>query len=40
LLSAEVEDVNLTVFFDGRCIVRGTADPARARSMYQKYVAG
>lgn len=40
LLSADVEDVNLTVFFDGRCIVRGTADPARARSVYQKYVSG
>ena len=40
LLSAEVEDVHLTVFFDGRCVVRGTTDAARARSLYQKYVAG
>ncbi len=40
LLSADVEDVHLTIFFDGRCVVRGTTDPARARSLYQKYVAG
>lgn len=40
LVSADVEDVHLTVFFDGRCVVRGTADPVRARSVYQKYVTG
>jgi adenylyltransferase/sulfurtransferase len=40
LLSADVEDVHLTIFYDGRCVVRGTTDPARARSLYQKYVAG
>jgi molybdopterin-synthase adenylyltransferase len=38
LLSVEVEDVNLTVFADGRCVVRGTGDPARARSLYERYV--
>jgi molybdopterin/thiamine biosynthesis adenylyltransferase len=34
LLSADVEDVSLTIFSDGRCVVRGTDDPARARGLY------
>ncbi len=38
LLNADVEDVSLTIFADGRCIVRGTGDPARARTLYQRYV--
>ncbi|MEP7132664.1 MAG: ThiF family adenylyltransferase [Acidobacteriota bacterium] len=38
LLSAEVEDVSLTVFADGRCVVRGTGDPLRARSLYERYI--
>ncbi len=38
LLSAEVEGVTLTVFSDGRCIVRGTGDPALARALYERYV--
>jgi len=38
LLTAQVEDVHLTVFSDGRCIVRGTGDVARAKSLYAKYV--
>jgi adenylyltransferase/sulfurtransferase len=38
LLSAEIEGVHLTLFSDGRCVVRGTEDPTRARSLYQKYV--
>jgi molybdopterin/thiamine biosynthesis adenylyltransferase len=38
LLSADVEDVSLTVFADGRCVVRGTGDPARARALYERYV--
>ena len=29
LLSAEVEGVHLTLFSDGRCVVRGTEDPER-----------
>ncbi len=40
LLSAEVDGVHLTLFSDGRCVVRGTDDPARARGLYQKYVGG
>jgi adenylyltransferase/sulfurtransferase len=40
LLNADVEDVALTIFSDGRCIVRGTEDPARARILYDRYVGG
>ncbi|MEP6995407.1 MAG: ThiF family adenylyltransferase [Acidobacteriota bacterium] len=38
LLNADVEGVSLTVFPDGRCVVRGTADPVRARSLYDRYI--
>lgn len=38
LLAADVEDVRLTVFSDGRCVVHGTGDPLRARSLYERYV--
>lgn len=38
LLSAEVEGVHLTLFSDGRCVVRGTDDPAAAKRLYAKYV--
>jgi len=38
LLHADLEDVRLTIFADGRCVVRGTDDPARARSLYDRYV--
>lgn len=40
LLNADIEDLSLTVFPDGRCVVRGTGDPARARVYYDRYVAG
>ncbi len=40
LLNADIEDLSLTVFSDGRCVVRGTDDPARARSCYDRYVGG
>jgi hypothetical protein len=33
-----VEDVALTIFSDGRCVVRGTEDPVRARRLYDRYV--
>jgi adenylyltransferase/sulfurtransferase len=39
-LNADIEDLSLTVFPDGRCVVRGTDDPARARSYYDRYVGG
>ncbi len=38
LLSADVEDVSLTIFADGRCVVRGTGDPVRARTLFERYV--
>jgi molybdopterin/thiamine biosynthesis adenylyltransferase len=40
LLNADIEDFSLTVFPDGRCVVRGTADPLRARSLYDRYIGG
>ncbi len=38
LVSVDLEDVSLTIFSDGRCVVRGTGDPLRARSLYERYV--
>ncbi|HYE01847.1 MAG TPA: hypothetical protein VD963_01295, partial [Phycisphaerales bacterium] len=32
--------LELTVFADGRALVRGTRDPARARSIYARYLGG
>jgi len=40
LLNADLEGVSLTVFPDGRCVVRGTDDPRRARSLYDRYIGG
>ncbi len=40
LLNADLPDVSLTIFSDGRCVVRGTDDPARARGYYDRYVGG
>lgn len=38
LLSADLEDVSLAIFSDGRCVVRGTGDALRARTLYERYV--
>jgi molybdopterin/thiamine biosynthesis adenylyltransferase len=38
LLNADVGDVSLTIFADGRCVVRGTGDVGRARRLYDRYV--
>ena len=38
LLNADLPDVSLTIFSDGRCVVRGTDDPARARAYYDRYL--
>ena len=38
LLRASIDDLNITVFPDGRAIVVGTQDPAIAKSMYARYV--
>ncbi len=40
LLTADIEDLSLAVFSDGRCVVRGTDDPGRARAIYDRYVGG
>lgn len=38
LLRATVDGLELVVFPDGRAIVKGTDDPAQARTVYAKYV--
>jgi adenylyltransferase/sulfurtransferase len=38
LMLLEVEDHEITLFPDGRAIVKGTDDPAVARSLYARYV--
>ncbi len=38
LLKFALDDYQITLFADGRAIVKGTADPAVARSIYAKYV--
>ncbi len=40
LLRCILERFELTVFPDGRTIVKGTQDPALARSLYARYVGG
>lgn len=38
LLRLRLPDYELTLFADGRAIIRGTTDPALARSLYARYV--
>jgi adenylyltransferase/sulfurtransferase len=38
LVRAEIEGLAIAVFADGRAIVSGTDDPARARSLYDRYI--
>jgi adenylyltransferase/sulfurtransferase len=38
LLRLDVEGCQLTIFPDGRSIVKGTDDPAQARALYARYV--
>lgn len=38
LLRARVDDQELTLFADGRAIIKGTTDPDRARTLYARYV--
>jgi len=37
-LRFQTEAYELTVFADGRAIVKGTGDPGIARSLYARYV--
>ena len=39
LLRCRIPPYELTVFADGRAIVKGTQDPAVARSLYARYVS-
>lgn len=36
--SLMAEKAELTVFRDGRAIIKGTSDPARARALYARFV--
>ncbi len=38
LIRFEVDEFELTVFKDGRAIIKGTTEPDQARSLYAKYV--
>ena len=38
LLTVEVDGLEMTVFDDGRALIKGTTDLARARSVYARYV--
>jgi len=38
LLQCRLESFELTIFRDGRAIIKGTEDPAVARSLYARYV--
>ena len=38
LLRVEIEGCVVALFPDGRAIISGTSDPARARSIYDRYV--
>jgi adenylyltransferase/sulfurtransferase len=38
LLRCQVDGYELTVFPDGRAIVKGTTDPTVARSVYARYI--
>ena len=40
LLQAQIEGHELIIFPDGRVMIKGTTDEARARSLYNKYVGG
>jgi molybdopterin-synthase adenylyltransferase len=40
LLRFRTEECELTLFRDGRAIIKGTADPSVARSLYARYVGG
>lgn len=39
VLVARIEGVEFTVFPDGRALVKGVSDPARAQALYDRYVA-
>lgn len=40
LLRATIGEYEITLFPDGRAIVKGTSDPQRARAIYARYIGG
>jgi len=38
LLRLRTAEAELVIFSDGRALVKGTSDPARARSLYARYL--
>ena len=40
VLTFSCEPYELTLFADGRAIIKGTSDPAQARSFYARYIGG
>ena len=38
LLRFQVAPYEMTIFADGRAVIKGTKDPAVARSLYSRYV--
>jgi len=40
LLRLTTEECEMTIFPDGRAIIKGTTDPAQARTLYARYVGG
>jgi len=38
MLKAAVDGYELTLFPDGRAIIKGTHDPDKARSLYARYL--
>ena len=40
MLKCEIDEFELTLFPDGRAIIKGTTDPAQAKTIYAKYVSG
>jgi hypothetical protein len=39
-LRFRIDGYEMTVFADGRAIIKGTSDPGTARSLYTRYVGG
>ena len=40
MLRFDVEEYEVTLFADGRAIIKGTDDPAKAKGIYARYIGG
>jgi adenylyltransferase/sulfurtransferase len=38
LLRFDVDEVRVTLFVDGRALIEGTSDPARALAVYDRWI--